>query len=172
MIAGINEFKVVWGNGYFECLYMHGQTQLQIGLNFFMDELTRVSVLNMVAIQMQEDLKRMRRLDSITDTMHMNLSKLQETLVARGAQCAAVHGVTKSDTTQRLKYLDLKIFYVLQYNLDCTESLNGIKRPEKSWHNLKIDLKEFGTQKCQIIYPMLSKTPASFQGSQTFPSYL
>ena len=41
----------------------------------------------------------MRRLDSITDSMDMNLSKLLETVKDRGARRAAVHGVTDSDAT-------------------------------------------------------------------------
>ena len=42
--------------------------------------------------------QRMRLLDSITNSMNMNLNKLQETVENRGAWCVAVHGVTKSQT--------------------------------------------------------------------------
>ena len=44
----------------------------------------------------------MRWLESITDSVDMNLGKLQEVVRAWEAWCAAVHGVTKSDMTWRL----------------------------------------------------------------------
>ena len=62
------------------------------------DSLEKTLMLGKIEGKRRRGRKRMRRLDSITDSMDMNLSKLWETVKDRGAWCAAAHVVEKNLT--------------------------------------------------------------------------
>ena len=117
------------------------------------DSLGKTLMLEKIEGRRRKGWQRMRWLDGITNSINMNLNKLQETVKKRGAWHAAVYRVAKSQTWSK--------------------KLNNNQGFLKHWYSLLFEqevniLWEKAHEKTTGIFPLLIKNKLSLYNCQSF----
>ena len=145
------EIKPVHPKGNQSWIFI-GRTDAEAKLQYFdhlirrADSLEKTLVLGKIEGKWKREWQRMRWLDSFTDSTYMSLSKLLEIVKNREAWCAAVHGVTKSQTWLNNNTYTVEHYSAIRRNKLC--HLQGC-----GWTQ-RLSYKVCQEEKKQILYVM------------------